>query len=156
MYEYMSMCVRKSMRMVSHLSMQSFCASSCQSLPLALAVSKVAQILWRMESGILKALDPICDVMVQSDWVKKGTTSFSLWRKKPLQDKFSFIIQCISTDNSGLYGFKELNRCNIQVKSPLRASLRKALQSNPETFTLMREPISITASPTFGVYTHTH
>ena len=61
----------------SYLSMWSFWAKSCQSFPLALAVSKVALILWRMDRGILKALDPVWEVMVQSDWVKKGTTPFS-------------------------------------------------------------------------------
>ncbi len=44
---------------ISHLSICSFCAKSCQSLPLAFAVSKVAQIRWRMDRGILKALDPV-------------------------------------------------------------------------------------------------
>lgn len=59
--------------------MCSFWAKSCQSFPLALAVSKVALIRWRMDRGILKALDPVWEVMVQSDWVKKGTTPFSFW-----------------------------------------------------------------------------
>lgn len=61
----------------SYLSMWSFWAKSCQSFPLALAVSKVALIRWRIDGGILKALDPVWEVMVQSDWVKKGTTPFS-------------------------------------------------------------------------------
>lgn len=65
--------------------MSSFCAKSCQSLPLAFAVSKVAQIRWRIDRGILKALDPVWEVMVQSDCVKNGTESFSLWRKEVSQ-----------------------------------------------------------------------
>lgn len=46
-------------RQVAHRSKWSLWAKSCQSLPLALAVSKVAQILWRMDKGILKALGPV-------------------------------------------------------------------------------------------------
>lgn len=71
--------------LIAHLSMWSFCAKSCQSLPLALAVSKVAQIRCRMDGGILKALDPVWEVTVQSDCVKNGTVSFSLWRNKALR-----------------------------------------------------------------------
>lgn len=70
--------------LIAHLSMWSFCAKSCQSLPLTLAVSKVAQIRCRIERGILKALDPVWEVTVQSDCVKNGTVSFSLWRNKAL------------------------------------------------------------------------
>ena len=66
----------------THLSRLSFWAKSCQSLPLALAVSKVAHILWRMERGILKALGPACEVTVQSVWVKNGTDSFLLYKGK--------------------------------------------------------------------------
>lgn len=64
---------------LAHRSKWSFWAKSCQSLPLALAVSKVAQILWRMDKGILKALGPVWDVMVQSVCIKNGTDSFSVW-----------------------------------------------------------------------------
>lgn len=66
----------------THRSKWSFWAKSCQSLPLALAVSKVAQILWRMDKGILKALGPVWDVTVQSVCIKNGTDSFSFWRKR--------------------------------------------------------------------------
>lgn len=66
----------------AHRSKWSFWAKSCQSLPLALAVSKVAQILWRMDRGILKALGPVWDVMVQSVCIKNGTDSFSVWRNR--------------------------------------------------------------------------
>lgn len=62
----------------AHRSKRSFRAKSCQSLPLALAVSKVAQILWRIDTGILKALGPIWDVTVQSVCIKNGTDSFSV------------------------------------------------------------------------------
>lgn len=61
----------------AHRSKWSLRANSCQSLPLALAVSKVAQILWWMDAGILKALGPVCDVTVQSVCMKNGTASFS-------------------------------------------------------------------------------
>lgn len=68
----------------AHRSKWSLWASSCQSLPLALAVSKVAQILWRMDRGILKALGPVCDVMLQSRCIKNGT--FSVWRNRRQTD----------------------------------------------------------------------
>lgn len=66
----------------AHLWMWSFWAKSCQSLPLALAVSKVVHIRWRMDRGILKALAPVCEVTVQSACIKNGTVSFSLWKNK--------------------------------------------------------------------------
>lgn len=68
----------QSSRRAAHRSKPSFRAKSCQSLPLALAVSKVAQILWRMDAGILKALGPAWDVTVQSVCIKNGTGSFSV------------------------------------------------------------------------------
>lgn len=70
----------------AHRSKWSFWAKSCQSLPLALAVSKVAQILWRMDKGILKALGPVWDVMVQSVCIKNGTDSLSVWRNRTETD----------------------------------------------------------------------
>lgn len=70
----------------AHRSKWSFWAKSCQSLPLALAVSKVAQILWRMDRGILKALGPVWDVMVQSVCIKNGTDSFSVWSNRTETD----------------------------------------------------------------------
>lgn len=67
---------------LAHRSKWSLRANSCQSLPLALAVSKVAQILWWMDAGILKALGPVCDVTVQSVCMKNGTVSFSACRER--------------------------------------------------------------------------
>lgn len=39
----------------THRSIESFCASSRQSLPRELGASRLLQIFWRMDSGILKA-----------------------------------------------------------------------------------------------------
>lgn len=39
----------------THRSMESFCASRRQSLPLELGASRLLQIFWRMDNGILKA-----------------------------------------------------------------------------------------------------
>ena len=66
----------------THLSRWSFWAKICQSFPLVLAVSKVAQILWWMERGILKALGPVCEVTVQSVCIKNRTDSFLLYKGK--------------------------------------------------------------------------
>lgn len=66
----------------AHRSRPSFWANSCQSLPLALAVSKVAQIRCRMDEGILKALGPVWEVTVQSVCIKNGTESFSAWSER--------------------------------------------------------------------------
>lgn len=71
----------------SDLSMWSFRARSRQSFPLALSASKVALIRWRMDGGILKALDPVWDVMLQSDWVKNGTTAFSFWQDRRRKER---------------------------------------------------------------------
>ncbi|TNN58370.1 hypothetical protein EYF80_031433 [Liparis tanakae] len=87
---------------------------SCQSLPLALAVSKVAQILWRMDEGILKALGPVWDVMVQSVCLKNGTDSFSVWRKtetetekqtqiRPWSDKSFLVVTSLESHVDGVY-----------------------------------------------------
>lgn len=66
----------------THRSKWSFWAKSCQSLPAALAVSKVAQILWRMDTGTLKALGPVWAVTVQSVCIKNGTGSLSPWQDR--------------------------------------------------------------------------
>lgn len=54
-----------------------FCASICQSLPLALGVSNVAQILCLMEYGILNAFAPICAGKLLSSCAKKAMVSLS-------------------------------------------------------------------------------
>lgn len=66
----------------AHRSRPSFWANSCQSFPLALAASKVAQIRCRMDEGILKALGPVWEVTVQSVCIKNGTESCSAWRDR--------------------------------------------------------------------------
>lgn len=42
----------------THRSMESFCAKRRQSLPRELGASRLLQIFWRMDSGILKAYGP--------------------------------------------------------------------------------------------------
>lgn len=74
----------------AHRSRPSFWANSCQSLPLALAVSKVAQIRCRMDEGILKALGPVCEVTVQSVCIKNGTESFSAWSERTVDPSVYF------------------------------------------------------------------
>lgn len=82
----------------SHLSMWSFCANSLQSLPLALAVSKVLHILWRMERGILKALGPVWNVTGQSAGLKTGAVSFSLWKVISIRLRLAYISEIYGKD----------------------------------------------------------
>lgn len=66
----------------NYLLMLFFCANICQSLPLALGVSKVAQIRCLMEYGILKALGPVCAGKVLSSCAKKVMVSLSLYEER--------------------------------------------------------------------------
>ena len=110
----------------AHRSKWSFWAKSCQSLPLALAVSKVAQILWRMDKGILKALGPVWDVMVQSVCIKNGTDSFSVWRNRAESDwnqtlgqiGFANVALCSLREPDGwLQGQDNADRCVLHFKT---------------------------------------
>lgn len=71
-----------------------FCASICQSLPLALGVSNVAQILCLMEYGILNAFAPICAGKLLSSCAKKAMVSLSFYT----EDKSKAVSAALGSD----------------------------------------------------------